>query len=130
MEPSYLDGRTDAAETMRRLLFAGAISLASADGEISPTEIEVFEKFFGAGAFGEHLDVAKIIAGLPERTQQARDKIAVSRRMQVLRDLCLIARVDSRGATRKQTMLYELATTLEVPTEFVDQMLDASVELD
>jgi len=32
MEPSYLDGRTDAAIAMRHLLFAGAVIVASASG--------------------------------------------------------------------------------------------------
>jgi uncharacterized tellurite resistance protein B-like protein len=130
MEPSYLEGRTDAAEIMRRLLFAGAIALANADGNISAAEIELFEKYFGSGAFGEHLDVEKLQQKLPDRTAQARDKLSVARRMQVLRDLCLIAKADSAGAQAKLAMLHELARDLNVLTEFIDQTMDAEVELD
>jgi hypothetical protein len=60
MEPNYLDGRTDTAESMRRLLFAGSLVVANADGEISEAEIAVFEKFFGKGTFTEELDLAAL----------------------------------------------------------------------
>ena len=38
MEPSYIEGKIDAAEAMRRLLFAGAISVADASHGISDEE--------------------------------------------------------------------------------------------
>ena len=60
MEPSYIEGRTDLAEAMRRLLFAGAIAVASASAGISEKEIEVFESFFGKGSLNENLNVEKL----------------------------------------------------------------------
>ena len=51
MEPSYLDGKTDEAEAMRRLFFAAALAQANVDGNISEAEIKVFEKYFGEGSF-------------------------------------------------------------------------------
>jgi uncharacterized tellurite resistance protein B-like protein len=130
MEPSYLEGRTDAAEIMRRLLFAGAIALANADGNISESEIELFERFFGAGSFGEHLDLTKLQQDLPDRTAQARENLAAPRRMQVLRDLCLIANAEAAGAQQKRQMLHDLARELDVSAEFIEQTMDAEVELD
>ena len=69
MEPSYLEGRTSAAEAMRRALFAAAIAVAAASGEISEEEIEVFERFFGTGAFSEKLNVEQLKAELPARLE-------------------------------------------------------------
>ena len=67
MEPSYLEGRTDTAEIMRRLLFAGAIAVASESKEITEAEIDMFEAFFGKRSFSDRLDVEQIKAELPER---------------------------------------------------------------
>ena len=47
MEPSYLEGRTDIAETMRRLLFAAAIVVAATSAGISEAEIEAYLKEIG-----------------------------------------------------------------------------------
>jgi len=60
MEPSYLEAKTDTAEAMRRLLFAGLIAVADAKDGISETELEVFAKFFGKYAFSDKLDIEKI----------------------------------------------------------------------
>ena len=38
MEPSYIEGKTEAAKFMRRLLYAGAIAIADASDGIGPEE--------------------------------------------------------------------------------------------
>ena len=60
MEPNYLEGRTGSAESMRRLLFAGAIVVAGADSKIDEEEIKVFEEFFGEGSFSDSLDPERL----------------------------------------------------------------------
>ena len=129
MEPSYLEGRTDSAEAMRRLLFAAAISVANADNNISEKEIAVFEKFFGERSFSDELNIDKLTADLPDRISQTKSQTTKAQRMQVIRDLCTIARadkMDSKGANKIRT----IATDLEVPAYFVSQAMSMQSDLD
>ena len=84
MEPSYLDGRSEAATAMQRGLYAGAITVADADGGISKDEIAVFEKFFGKGEFNKSLDIARIKGQLAQRIRKMNQLTSSTQRMQVL----------------------------------------------
>ena len=130
MEPSYLEGHTKSTESMRRLLFAGTIAIAAADGEISDKEIEIFEQFFGEGSFNKGLDIEALQNDLEDRIEQARANTSVPQRMQVLRDLCLVARAEDQTSAEAQTVLGRIARGLNVPESMVEQSLECSVELD
>jgi tellurite resistance protein len=130
MEPAYLEGRTDDAETMRRLLFAGAVAVARADGEIQEAEIAAFEEFFGEGSLSSALDIDRLIEELPDRIERTVTKVSPSRRMQVLRDLCLIARSDGHTALRERQVLIDMADRLKVSRDFVTQQLGAELDPD
>lgn len=130
MEPSYLDGRTDTAENMRRLLFAGALVVANADGTISEEEVAIFEKFFGKGAFSDSLNLDALADDLEDRVAQVREMASTPQAMQVLRDLCLVARSGGRISQVETDVLNEIADGLGVPREFVCQSLDSELELD
>ncbi len=130
MEPSYMEGRTDTAEAMRRLLFAAALVVANADGNISEEEIAVFEKFFGKGAYRDGLNIESIEQELPARMQVVKQQASVSQRMQVLRDLCLVARAEGHDRDFERTKLYEIAGGLEVPETFIEQSMCSSLEPD
>ncbi|MCB1126903.1 MAG: M48 family metalloprotease [Pseudomonadales bacterium] len=130
MEPSYLQARTDVAEAMRRLLFAGAIAVAVAKDGISAEEIAVFEKFFGARTFSDKLDHAKIQAELPDRIQQVRAQTSLPQRMQVMRDLVLIARADGAPPPEERQVLLGIAHGLGISSCFIDQAIHAETELD
>lgn len=130
MEPSYLEARTNVAEAMRRLLFAGALAVASAHNGIEAPEIEAFEKFFGTRAFSNRLDLEKIRSELPERTAQVREQTSLPQRMQVLRDLIIIAYADGPPPDAERTVLIGIAHGLGISTCFVDQMINSPTELD
>lgn len=130
MEPSYLEGRTDTAEIMRRLLFAGAIAVADADGNISEQEIEIFERFFGDGAYVSTLNVEKLKADLSDRIAQAKEQASEPQRMQVLRDLCLVAQAEGHTSDQERMVLDSIATGLGIPTVFVCQVLNCEFEPD
>ncbi|MDP6472600.1 MAG: M48 family metallopeptidase [Pseudomonadales bacterium] len=129
MEPSYLEGRTDTAESMRRLLFAGAIAVACASGEISDKEIEVFEQFFGERSFSDKLDIEKIQAELDDRIRQTCESTSPPQRMQVLRDLCTISQADGYK-DEEIALLKSIAKSLRVSATFIDQLMEAEAELD
>jgi len=130
MEPSYLEGHTDAAEAMRRLLFAGSIAIAQASGEISESEVAVFEQFFGEGAFRESLDVEALEGELANRIEQARAKTSIPQRMQVLRDLCIVARAEGKTSDQEREVLAGIADGLAVPKSFVAQTMACGLEPD
>ncbi|MEJ2086255.1 MAG: M48 family metallopeptidase [Acidobacteriota bacterium] len=128
MEPSYIEGRTHAAEVMRRVLFAGAVAVAQADGKISPEEIEIFDKFLGKGAFSSQIDVENLIAELPERLQQARDSTTTPQRIQVLRDICLVARADGKVGKKERRVLDQIADGLNVSRTFISHCIESDLD--
>ena len=130
MEPSYLDGRTKTAESMRRLLFAGSLLVANANGEISAEEIAVFEKFFGKGAFKDGLDLEALAADLDNRIAQVRETASTPQGLQVLRDLCLVARAEGHSSDAERAVLDHIADGLEVARGFVCHSMDAELDPD
>mgnify|MGYP002839607884 CR=1 FL=1 len=130
MEPNYLEGRTEAAESMRRLLFATALVVARADGEISKEEIEIFEHYFGKGSFSDSLDLDGLEEDLDKRTERVKEHCSPSQVMQVVRDMCLVVRAENQVADVELQILLRVANGLEVSDQFVRQMLDAEVEPD
>ena len=130
MEPSYIEGKTEAATHMRRLLSAGAIAVANASDGISEEEIKIFEQFFGQGEFSTSLDLERLIKDLPNRTQKAKEHANELQRMQVLRDLCLVARASGDVTGVEQRVLEEIAVEVGVPARFIQQAIDQQVEPD
>jgi hypothetical protein len=130
MEPSYLDGHTDAAEAMRRLLFAAAMIVAHASGSMTEAEIAVFEQFFGKGSFVGSIDIKKLREELSNRIEQAREKASLSQRMQVLRDLCLMARAEKSPTAAARKLLADVAEKLEVRRQFIDETLCGRLDPD
>ncbi len=130
MEPSYLEGRTDTAESMRRLLFAAALSVANANGKISDKEIAVFEKFFGKRSFNEDLNLDRLAQDLDDRISQVKDTTTVAQRMQIVRDLCTVARADKKVSSAELKVITNIAKGLEVPEHFVHQASSMEIGLD
>jgi Zn-dependent protease with chaperone function/tellurite resistance protein len=130
MEPSYLEEKSDDAETARRLLFAGAIAVADATDGVSDEEIAAIEKLFGEGAFSDKLDLEALTGSLDSRIADANENVSHARRIQVLRDLCVIARADGHVSTAERDVIEGIARGLEVPVEIVDETLCGSCDLD
>ena len=130
MEPSYLEEQSDGAEAMRRLLFAGAIAVANASGDISPQEVAAFERYFGREAYSERLDIERIEAALDDRIDHVRDRATHPKRLQLMRDLCVIARADGHADRAERQVLERIARGLEIQRSFVGQTLTCEIELD
>jgi len=130
MEPSYLEAKTDTAKAMRHLLFAGALTVANADGHISEAEIKAFESFFGHYQFNESLDFEKLLEKLPVRAERVVKLTGTPKRMQILRDLCVVAKAEGEVGKPEKGILVHIAQMLELPEYFVDQSLNMASELD
>ena len=114
MEPSYLEAKTDTAEAMRRLLFAGLITVADASDGISENELEVFAKFFGKYAFTDKLDIGKIKLTLESRVKEVMEKSSQTQAMQVMHDMCIMAQADGGVTAPERAVLEQVAEGLDL----------------
>lgn len=130
MEPNYLEARTDAAIAMRHLLFAGAVVIASASEGVSEKEVEVFEQFFQKGDFNDRLNIERIREDLPSRIDRVNQQTTHSQRMQVLRDLCLIAKAEGYATDEERAVLHRISDGLQISRNFVCQTLETDCEPD
>lgn len=130
MEPSYLDAKTDTAEAMRRLLFAGLIAVADASAGITEEELEIFAKFFGKYSFSDKLDLEKIKATLGDRIAEVKSKASEPQRMQVLHDMCTMSQANGGITAAERQQLNLVADGLGVRRAFICQSLDGIKELD
>ncbi|MBX2847293.1 MAG: M48 family metalloprotease [Acidiferrobacterales bacterium] len=130
MEPSYLEAKTDTAETMRRLLFSGLIAVADAENGISEKELDIFAKFFGKYAFTDKLDVKKIKNTVVNRAKEVAEKASQTQCMQVLRDICVMARANGGVHTKERKVLEQVAENLNIPSTFICQNLEGDTDLD
>lgn len=130
MEPDYLQGKTPAARSMKLLFIAGAVAVANAHGGISKDEESALNKYLGS-AFSLHkLDADKLAATIPERASTTVKLASKPQRMQVLRDICIVARVEAECAEAELAILKDLAERLDIANDFVYQCLQCSVDLD
>ncbi|MEQ8272086.1 MAG: M48 family metallopeptidase [Deltaproteobacteria bacterium] len=131
MEPSYLEETSPEAEMMRRLLFTGGVVVAAAANGISDAERAALEKLLGEGRLGtRELDVEAISADLERRARDVSEEVPFLRRVQVIRDLCLIALADHRVEEAERAALYRIAELVGVQRDSVDRALDNPPELD
>ncbi|MCA9671891.1 MAG: M48 family metalloprotease [Myxococcales bacterium] len=120
MSPSYLKDRTESAEAMRRLLFAGGVLLADlSQGEKRRKALEALESFLGAGSVPLSLDTTAVREDLPRRIAGVKDSVPPLRRGQVVRDLLVIAQSDGVLSEAEEKLLREIADAVAVDFEEV-----------
>jgi tellurite resistance protein len=130
MEPDYIEGKTDAAKNMKLLFIAGAVAVADAHNGISKDEEAVLKKYLGPAFSLRSLNVEKLVATIPDRARATMGIASRPQRMQVLRDICNVARAEGECHQAELAVLGGLADRLEIPREFVFQCLQCSAELD
>ena len=67
---------------------------------------------------------------LPVRAERVVRLASIPKRMQLLRDLCVIARAEGKVGEIERRCLEQLASLLELPQFFVEQSLCTATELD
>ena len=130
MEPDYLEGQTEVAKIMRPLFIAGAIAVANARDGIGDREKSVLKEFMGESFSLDVLNIEKLIDALPKRIQLVKKHASITQRMQVIRDLSIVARAEGGVTDNELLVLYGIADGLEVPRSLVTNILDADAELD
>ncbi len=130
MEPSYLEGKTEAAEAMRRLLFAGLIAVASASNGIVDKEIAVFEEFFGKYSYKESLNVDKLIDSLQSRAETVKKLASFAQRNQLIRDLVIMAKADNKVTAKEREVIANIAKEIGLDSNHVEAAYEKEYELD
>ena len=130
MDPSYLAGKTEAAEAMRRLLFAGLIAVASASGGIVDEEKAVFEEFFGKHSFKESLNVDKLISSLQSRAEKVQKLASFAQRNRLIRDLVIMAKADNKVSVKERQVIVNIANDIDLDSNDVEVAFAKEYELD
>ena len=110
MEPDYMQGKTDTARIMRNLFVASAIAIADIHMGISDKERAVLRKFLEQGRLVDKLDPNQLREVLPKRISEARKRVSLTKRMHVVRDLCIVALAEQAIATEEMELLCTLAS--------------------
>ena len=130
MEPNYLEGRTEVAKIMGQLFIAGAIAVANARDGIGEHEEAVLKEFMGEGFSLDVLNIDKLIDTLPKRIKSVKEHASITQRMQVVRDLSVVARAEGKITDNELLVLYAIADGLEIPRSLVTHILDGDAGLD
>ena len=130
MEPDYLEGQTEVAKIMRPLFIAGAIAVANARDGIGDREKSVLKEFMGESFSLDVLNIEKLIDALPKRIELVKKHASITQRMQVIRDLSVVARAEGEITDNELLVLYGIADGLEISRSLITNILDADAELD
>ena len=130
MEPSYLEGKTEIAESMRRFLFAAAVTLVNIDEDISNSEIDVFESFFGKRSLHDGLNIKKLKDSIDERLYAVNKHASKSQKTQLVRDLILVVKADEDVTEAELAFLKQITGALGIEQYTLEHLLDLELELD
>jgi Zn-dependent protease with chaperone function len=114
MGPGYLQEKSEVAEAMRRLLFAGAVLIATSSGRRDEKALAALERLLGPGAVPIEVNADAVRAQLPRWIQNVKDVVPLLRRAQVIRDLVVIACADGTVGESEQRVLHEIADAVGV----------------
>ena len=126
MDPSYLQSKTETAEAMRRLLFVGGMLIAGAHGELGQPELDMVTELLGPGAVPVDINLEAIRATLDQRIDEVVRSVPSLRRVQIIRDLCVIANADSKITPAERAIVDDIASKLGVDQAQVDGFATAS----
>lgn len=119
MDPSYLQEQSETAEAMRRLLFAGAVLVATASGTPNKRSLKALEELLGPGSVPSNVSVTRIEDDLAHRIARVNALVPLLRRAQVVRDLCVIVRADGRVEDAEVQRVADIADSIGVDRSLV-----------
>ena len=123
MDPSYLQSKTEVAEAMRRLLFAGGIGVAAASGDVTEPERDTLEELLGDGSLPREIDPVAVGNALAKRVAKVREIVPSLRRVQIIRDLCLVAGADGTVSDAERAVIDDIAGAIDVDGASVEHFI-------
>ncbi len=130
MSPTYLQEKSEAAEAMRRVLFAAGCVLMAVSGGVSEKEIEAFENLFGKGSYTEDLDLQRLAETVEARIARVNEVVPQARRIHIIRDLCLIAVATGRVTRKEREYIHHVGKLLKLSPTTVEHYLSRRSDLD
>ncbi len=124
MDPSYLQSKTAIAEAMRRLLFAAGIAIAASSGKITEPELKSIEELLGPGAVPTEINIEAVRETLPKRITSVNEKVPGLRRVQIVRDLCLVAGADGTVTEAEHRVIEDVARAIDVDSTHIESFLN------
>jgi uncharacterized tellurite resistance protein B-like protein len=115
---------------MRRLLFAGAVVVATVSGQPNKLSLKALEQLLGPGSVPLTLNAERIERDLAQRIARVKQLVPALRRAQVIRDLCVIARADGRADKDELKRITEIAGAIGVDRNLVTCTVMAATGLD
>ena len=130
MEPSYFGQEDELAEKMKDWLAYAAVLVAMANGEIVQEEVNKiisiigYEKSLNILSDAKKLDIDTIFEKVRKLGEAVWVKAHWMQRLQMLRDLVMIAAADGTIDEHEFYALVDLATMIEVQTSFVTEVIN------
>lgn len=122
MQPSYLEEKTVQSELMRKILFAGGVSIAAASGEVDKNEVAALTQLLGAD-FTERVpkveDARKDLEGLLDKAKE----VPLGTRAQLIQHLTIVAAADGVVDPAEVGEMHRIAMRLGVDAQVVEQTL-------
>lgn len=123
MEPTYLEDRSETSELMRKILYGAGVAIAAANGEIAEDEMKALRTLLGAKHADVPDDVETVKKELEGRFEEAREKVPLVGRTQIVQHATIVAAADGVVDDKELAELTRIARALEVDPEVIDLTL-------
>ena len=124
MSPGYLADKSDEAEMMRRVLFAAGILVAAASGKISDEETNALESLLGESSIPYEPDLKRLRKTLPGLIDTVNESVSRPRRVQIVRDLCLISVSDGKASVKELKLIRKVSGDLDIDPDLVEGFVE------
>jgi hypothetical protein len=132
MEPTYLQDNTMLADLMRNFVFLGGWLVAAANGVIEESEVKALGSLLDPKEVEPRLatmkdgDAEAVWGQIEEITEKLNILLPVVSKLNVIKDLTVIAGADGSVDDTELEALYRLTASLHIRPEFVDHVLEST----
>jgi uncharacterized tellurite resistance protein B-like protein len=135
MDPSYLS--QDAGQDIQKYLFMAGYLIAAADGSVDDVEIQTLGRIVQPEVFSEALRAVKELSEddmkgqVVELSNKLNAVLTPMQKLNIIRDLSLIATADGEIDPGEMDVLYHLCSFFMIRPDFADQVIhDSQQEVD
>jgi len=137
MEPSHLDQNAEVGGEIQRFLFLAGYLIALADGAVDDAEVQTLGRIVNREVFAQCLksvvsaNEGDIREEITKLVQSLSTYLSPMQKLNMIRDLCLIASANGEIHDSERNVLYDLCYMQNIRPDFADQVLyDSCKELD
>ncbi len=134
MDPDYLTEESETGNKIQGYIFKAGIIIAAADGQIDPEEIQTLGTLISPEVFNaameeinaNGIDIPEMQGQVHELAQDLNTFLSHMQKLNVIRDLALIASADGEIDPGEMNVLYHLCQFFNVHPEFADDIIASS----